>query len=135
MSDDVERLQAAARQLIAAGRAFLDIVEDVVEDPERVTGAATTAVKVVKGAVNGLGTIDLDDPWVGAARSDDTGRDDAVDPDAAAPAGAAGRSDESTEPDDADDAGNAVAGDDADLIQQWSSERSAPSRVRRVSLD
>lgn len=131
MSDDAERLQAAARQLIAAGRAFLDVVEEVVEDPERLTGAATTAVKVVKGAVSSLGTIDLEDPWVGAARAGSTtGAADRppVDVDLGGSAAEAGHDDE-------DGPLAAIAGDDADLIGRWSDERSAPSRVRRVSLD
>lgn len=124
MSEDVERLQAAARQLIAAGRAFLDIVEEVVEDPERVATTATTVVKVVKGAVSGLGTIDLDDPWVGAAGAEGYAADD--EPSSGAD-GDAGNS--------ADDEEVVVLGDDADLIAGWSAERSTPSRVRRVSLD
>lgn len=34
VSDGVAHLQAAAREMIAAARAFLDAAEEVVEDPE-----------------------------------------------------------------------------------------------------
>jgi hypothetical protein len=37
-ADGVAHLQAAARELVAAGRSFLDAVEDVVEDNDRMAG-------------------------------------------------------------------------------------------------
>lgn len=60
MDDDragegVDHLQAAARELIAAARAFLDVAEDVVRDP-----------KVAEGLLAGLG--DLADQARTAAR-------------------------------------------------------------------
>ena len=39
-AEGVEHLQTAARELLSAARAFLDVVEEVVEDPERVSNAA-----------------------------------------------------------------------------------------------
>jgi hypothetical protein len=53
--EGVEHLQSAARELIAAARAFLDVAEDVVRDP-----------KVAEGLLAGLG--DLADTARTAAR-------------------------------------------------------------------
>lgn len=53
--EGVEHLQAAARELIAAARSFLDVAEDVVRDP-----------KVVEGLLAGVG--DLADTARSAAR-------------------------------------------------------------------
>ena len=43
----LHHLQAAAKELIAAARAFLDVAEDLVEDP----GAVTSALDVVGSLV------------------------------------------------------------------------------------
>lgn len=78
--EGVEHLQAAARELIAAARSFLDVAEDLVRDP-----------KVAEGLLAGLG--DLADSARTAAReaaaragadgaanaSDDDDRDDGPD--------------------------------------------------------
>ncbi|MCB0978297.1 MAG: hypothetical protein KDB02_12650 [Acidimicrobiales bacterium] len=45
----VEHLQRAAREMIAASRAFLDVVEELVERPE--------GVREVLGAVSSLGDV------------------------------------------------------------------------------
>lgn len=48
MAADDEFLEAAARQLIAAGRSFLDAAEALVDDPEalrRMMGLVTTAAR------------------------------------------------------------------------------------------
>jgi hypothetical protein len=42
-ADAVEHLQAAARELIAAARVFLEAAEEVVEDPSRFRDAADAA--------------------------------------------------------------------------------------------
>ena len=45
MSADDDAIQAAARQLIAAGRSFLDAAEALIDDPEalrRMMGVVTT---------------------------------------------------------------------------------------------
>jgi predicted ArsR family transcriptional regulator len=47
--EGVEHLQAAARELIHAARAVLDVAEDVVDDPD--------AVAEVAGAVGALGDL------------------------------------------------------------------------------
>ena len=55
MSDDrarqgVEHLQAAAIEMIAAFRAFLDVAEEVVRDPGAVTALATSLVETARAA-------------------------------------------------------------------------------------
>lgn len=50
-AEGIEHLQAAAREMLAAARSFLDVVEDVVEDPERLSAAATSVVDLVRGGV------------------------------------------------------------------------------------
>ncbi|HEY4377369.1 MAG TPA: hypothetical protein VGM93_09430, partial [Acidimicrobiales bacterium] len=49
-ADGVNHLQAAAREMVAAGRSFLDAVEDVVEDNDRMAS-------VVSGMTDLLGQI------------------------------------------------------------------------------
>ena len=55
MTDDrarqgVEHLQAAAIEMIAAFRAFLDVAEEVVRDPSAVTAFAASLVETAKAA-------------------------------------------------------------------------------------
>ena len=55
MSDDrarqgVEHLQAAAIEMIAAFRAFLDLAEEVVRDPSAVTAFAASLVETARAA-------------------------------------------------------------------------------------
>lgn len=44
----VEHLQAAAMEMIAAARAFLDVVEDVVADPEKVADVVSAVGSVAR---------------------------------------------------------------------------------------
>jgi hypothetical protein len=46
----VEHLQAAAIEMIAAFRAFLDVAEEVVRDPSAVTAFATSLVETARSA-------------------------------------------------------------------------------------
>ena len=46
----VEHLQAAAIEMIAAFRAFLDVAEDVVRDPSAVAALAASLVESAKAA-------------------------------------------------------------------------------------
>jgi hypothetical protein len=46
----VEHLQVAAREMIAAARAFLDVVEELVNDPDKV-GEVVDAVSTVASTV------------------------------------------------------------------------------------
>lgn len=62
-SASAEHLQTAARELIRAARSFLDLVEDVVEDPDRLAGAVDSVAGLVR---DGLGHLDRDvraAPW------------------------------------------------------------------------
>jgi hypothetical protein len=46
----VEHLQAAAREMIEAARAFLDVAEDFVADEERLASVADAVATVARGA-------------------------------------------------------------------------------------
>ena len=46
----VEHLQAAAIEMIAAFRAFLDVAEEVVRDPSAVTAFAASLVETARAA-------------------------------------------------------------------------------------
>lgn len=65
--DGLDHLQTAARELIAAARAMLDVVEDVVAEPESVTAVAGlvgdflrqgTGPRTPEGAADGEGSAD-----------------------------------------------------------------------------
>ena len=47
LSEGIDHLQRAARELVAAARSFLDVVEQVVEDDERLSGAASSIAGLV----------------------------------------------------------------------------------------
>lgn len=49
--EGVEHLQAAARELIAAARAFLDVAEEVVADPSAVQEWARSASDLVQTVI------------------------------------------------------------------------------------
>ena len=55
----VEHLQSAARELVAAARSFLDVVEQVVEDDRRVAGAASSFAEILGRGLGAASTIDL----------------------------------------------------------------------------
>jgi hypothetical protein len=63
--ESVEHLQAAARELIAAARAALDVAEDLVDDPVMATSMA--------GAVGSLGDLvrNVTAGWLGAGNTAD----------------------------------------------------------------
>lgn len=68
-AEGVEHLQAAARELLGAARAFLDVVEEVVEDSDRLSGAAATISDLVRN-FTGRGP----QPWEQAAWTTDDDR-------------------------------------------------------------
>lgn len=73
----VEHLQAAALEMIAAARAFLDVVEDVVADPDKVADVVS-AVGTVANSVSDAAR----DAARGTARSrGDASTDAPADPD------------------------------------------------------
>ena len=94
-ADGVEHLQAAARELLLAARSFLDVVEEVVEDRDRLTSAATGVVGLLRDGLSGVTapTSPLE-PWERVAWQGDT-----ADPaEADAPAGEAADTDPAAEP-------------------------------------
>ena len=50
--DGIDHLQAAARELIAAARAALDVAEDLIDDPDTITSVVGAA-----GQLGGLGDL------------------------------------------------------------------------------
>lgn len=53
--DGVDHLQAAAREMIGAARAFLDVLEELVGDEERVAQAAEAVGLLARAATRGSG--------------------------------------------------------------------------------
>jgi hypothetical protein len=78
--EGLEHLQAAARELIQAARAMLDVAEDLVNDPETVASVA--------GTVGALGDLVRHRAGGPARRSEPGEPGEHGEPDAAAPAGA-----------------------------------------------
>lgn len=121
-SPAVEHLQTAARELVAAARSFLDVVEEVVEDPDRLSGAATSVVDLLR---EGLGAVARPssplEPWERAAWSAPEG------PDADPPLAEEPTADE----------GDDVAPEPPPARARASARNGATSgsRVRRISVD
>lgn len=124
-AEGVEHLQTAALELLKAARSFLAVVEEVIEDPERLSGAAAGLADLVTG-----GFSRTQAPWQRAAW-DENHRDlwgDDEPPEE--------RSDEqSEEPPPAADTPTPRAPRPAGATPR--AERTAPatSRVRRISVD
>ena len=68
-ADGLAHLQAAARELIQAARAMLDVAEGLVEDPSAVTAVADTVGSLVRTAAR-----------AGRRAVDDAGSDDDAPP-------------------------------------------------------
>ena len=60
----MEHLQAAAIEVIAAVRAFLDVAEDVVRDPAGTASLASSFVEAARAATPSGPTPDGDEPRV-----------------------------------------------------------------------
>ena len=62
-ADGLAHLQAAARELIQAARAVLDVASDLVDDPKAVTAVADTLGSLVRSAASaGRRAVHDDDP-------------------------------------------------------------------------
>jgi hypothetical protein len=92
MEDDrsaeaVEHLQAAARELLLAARSFLNVVEEVVEDRDRLVGAASSVVELLRdGVVGAMPPSSPLQPWEQAAWGAGTPSDpEPSDPDPSSP--------------------------------------------------
>jgi hypothetical protein len=123
-AEGVEHLQGAARELLKAARSFLDVIEEVVEDPERLTGAAAGLADVVR---SGLGRREA--PWQQAAWEPTDHSKDDVDVDL-------------SDADGTGDPGDEVAVDAAVAEPAEPTPprtpgptRSGSSRVRRIAVD
>ncbi len=67
-AEGVEHLQAAARELLLAARSFLDVVEEVVEDRDRLAGAASGVVGLLRDGISGaMPPSSPLEPWERAA--------------------------------------------------------------------
>ena len=77
--EGIEHLQAAAREIIAAARAALDVAEELVDDPDTVASLTGMAGNVT-GAVSDLVRSVVPGWRPGASRSDDTSGDDGDEP-------------------------------------------------------
>ncbi len=64
-TEGVEHVQRAAREMIKAARSFLDLVEEVVDDPDRITEAAASVADMVKGSFS-----KPEQPWERSAWSE-----------------------------------------------------------------
>jgi hypothetical protein len=151
-AEGVEHLQAAARELLLAARSFLNVVEEVVEDRDRLAGAASGVVELLRDGI--AGAMPPSSPlepweraaWAGVDDETDVGPDDAAPDDtsdaapddddaaAAAPAAPASRAPERKAPARKAPASKAparkaparAAGADGD---------GPPRRVRRIAVD
>ena len=87
LAEGVDHLQRAARELLAAARSFLDVVEQVVEDDERLAGAASSIVELVGRGVGTATNRDLAGSFLGGltGREPSWLRNDPDHPDAADP--------------------------------------------------
>ena len=67
-AEGVEHLQAAARELLLAARSFLNVVEEVVEDRDRLAGAAAGVTDLLRDTLSAtLGSSAPLEPWERAA--------------------------------------------------------------------
>lgn len=126
-AESAEHLQTAARELIRAARSFLDLVEDVVEDPDRLAGAASSVAGMVR---DGLGQLDRSTraaAWAEPAWEEDGEAEDTIDLDALY---VIDDEFEGEEPEDVDD------GDvSSEPARPAPRTRTAPSRVRRIAVE
>ncbi len=76
-SEGLAHLQAAAREAIAAARAFLDVAEDLIADPSAAAAIADAVGSVVRTAAGrGGGVVGGLDAEAGAVGGDDHDHDD-----------------------------------------------------------
>lgn len=148
-AEGLEHLQAAANELLAAARSFLDVAEDVISDPDRFGGVAAGAVDMIKG-FTGKGQ----QPWERHAwdvDGDGDGNGDDVDTAGAEPAGEAASASEAEpggEAVDSDTGSDAEAVDDSAPAasektaapvkpkpRARAAKKPAAGRVKRIAVD
>lgn len=111
-ADGVDHLQRAAREVIGAARSFLDAVEEMVDDRDRLSGAAERIAGVVSDLVDRSAARS---PW--GDPDDDVDLDDDV----------ADEVVDDPDPDGADTGGPARSG--------TAPESGGPKKVRRIQVD
>jgi hypothetical protein len=151
-AEGLDHLQRAAREMVAAARSFLDVVEELVEDRSAlaeaaatVTGLAGAVTDAVRGGLGGRGPADRPEPWETAAWGDppfehdvadvaDVADEDDEDDRTAAGADAGTAADAADGAPDPAGSGGGVVGNDAGVADLREQPR-RPSRVRRIAVD
>jgi hypothetical protein len=150
-AEGLDHLQRAAREMVAAARSFLDVVEELVEDRSAlaeaaatVTGLAGAVTDAVRGGLGGRGPADRPEPWETAAWGDppfehdvagEAGEDDGTG--AGTDDGTGARTDDGTGADVAPGpagSGDDLVGNDTGVTDLREQPR-RPSRVRRIAVD
>ncbi len=147
-AEGLDHLQRAAREMVAAARSFLDVVEELVEDrtalaeaAATVTGLAGAVTDAVRGGLGARGPADRPEPWETAAWGDppfehdvapeadetDAGESDAGESGAGWRSGADAGAGPAPSGDD-------VVGNDPGVTDLREQPR-RPSRVRRIAVD
>ena len=121
--EGVEHVQRAAREMIKAARSFLDLVEEVVDDPDRITEAAASVADMVKGSFS-----KPEQPWERSAWSE-TEPESASDPETEPQSGPEHESEPETETE-------SERKPESEHESQQPSKGTPPSsRVRRIAVD
>ncbi len=135
-AEGVEHLQAAARELLLAARSFLNVVEEVVEDRDRLAGAAAGVTDLLRDTLSTtLGSSAPLEPWERAAWQQPSPDPD-PDPDAAADVDPGNPDPAATDP---AGEGPAVRSDaeveDPTAVKDPAPTRQPTRRVRRIAVD
>ncbi|WP_334142793.1 hypothetical protein [Rhabdothermincola sp.] len=69
----IDHLQAAAREMIAAARAFLDVVEELIEDRDQVASVVHAVGSAARGAARAVRDANPMDPHAGGGDTADGG--------------------------------------------------------------
>ena len=124
-TDGLDHLQRAAREVLGAARSFLDAVEEMVEDRERLSGAAESVAGVVTDLLDRGKSKGTDSPMGGAASwASDTW--------------ASSQWSQPNSPSDPSESAANSHGDSADLDAQSSAGEppaAKPKKVRRIPVD
>ena len=118
-AEGIEHVQRAAREMIKAARSFLDLVEEVVDDPDRITEAAASVADMVKGSFS-----KPEQPWERSAWSETDSETDSE-----TETGAETEAEHKAEPEPEPDS-------ESEAESPQPSKRTPPSsRVRRIAVD
>ncbi len=135
LSEGIDHLQRAARELVAAARSFLDVVEHVVEDDERLAGAASSIADLVGRGLGSTTGRDLADGLLGglAGREPSWLRNDPDHPDAPDHTAAPGRDGGGADVDDVDLYFGDASVDLAGPSQQTPAKKSTAKKPRATN--